>query len=179
MDTLVIRRTKFSDGYLLQTVEAVALASREPRPACIRIVNLIHDSFRHYTWTGFYLRRDTSLTLEFYRGAVATLPEPQESLDGLLGWALRSRRTQIIPDAAIDPRYAHIEIPIKSEIIVPLRFHGRPAGVLDICSERPRAFDRLDLDLLEAAGSALAPLAALLTTDAPALQMPRRAQGFG
>ncbi len=177
--TTVINRTKFSDGYLLQKVEAVALAAREPRPACIRIANLVHDSFPHYTWTGLYLRREKSLHLAFYRGAVATLPEPQEPLDGLLGWALRSRRTQIIPDAAIDPRYARIEIPIKSEIIVPLRFHGRPVGVLDICSERPRAFDRLDLDLLEAVGGALAPLAALLTSASPALQIPQRVAGFG
>lgn len=177
--TTVIRRTRFSDGYLLQKVSAVALAAREPRPACTRIVNLIHDSFPHYTWTGFYLRRDKSLVLEFYRGAVTTLPEPRESLDSLLGWALRSRRTQIIPDASIDPRYARIEIPIKSEIIVPLRFHGRPVGVLDICSERPRAFDRLDLDLLDATGCAMAPLAALLTSTSPALEMPRRVRGFG
>ena len=163
--TTIIRRTKFSDGYLLQKVEAVALAAREPGPACTRILNLIHDSFPHYTWTGFYLRRDKSLHLEFYRGAVATLPEPQEPLDGLLGWALRSRRTQIIPDAAIDPRYACIDIPVKSEIIVPLRFRGRPVGVLDICSDQVRGFDRLDVDLLGAVGDVLAPLAA---SEAPA-----------
>ena len=152
-------RTKFSDGYLLEKVRAIALAAREPAPACLRIVNLVHDTFPHYSWTGLYLRRDRNLLLAFHRGADALPPEPREGLDGLLGLAVRSRRVQVAPDSSADPRYARIEIPIKSEIAVPLRHRNRVVGVLDICSDQVGGFDRLDADLLEAVGQALATLA--------------------
>ena len=151
-------RTKFSDGYLLEKVRAIALAAREPAPACLRIVNLVHDTFPHYSWTGLYLRRDRNLLLAFHRGTDALPPESREGMDGLLGWAVRSRRVQVAPDVDLDPRYARIEIPIKSEIAVPLKRRNRVLGILDICSDRVRGFDRMDADLLEAVGEALAPL---------------------
>ena len=164
----ILWRTKFSDGYLIQKVRAVSLAAREPEPACLRIVNLVHDTFPHYSWTGLYLRRDRNLILAFHRGIDALPPERLEHIEGgLLGLAVRSRRTQIVPDASTDPRYARIEIPIKSEMAVPLKYRNRSVGVLDICSNLPQAFDRLDVDLLEAVGDALAPLVAALVAPQP------------
>lgn len=170
--TAVIRRTKFSDGYLLEKAKAIAASAREPLPACYRIVNLLHEAFPHYSWTGLYLRRDRQLSLLFHRGSTLTAPESHEPIEGLLGWAVRSRRTQIVPDAAQDPRYAHIEIPIQSEIMVPIKLKGRGLGVLDICSGQPRAFDRLDIGLLEAVAETLAPSVAALLSAATAVEMP-------
>ena len=157
----VIRRTKFSDGYLLEKVKAIAESARDRADACRHALNLVHDAFPHYTWTGLYLKRPRSLYLAFHRGSDAIPPESSEPLEGLLGWAVRTRRPQILPDAGGD-RYERIEIPIKSEIILPVFLQGRVIAVLDICSKETKGFDRLDLDLLEAVCKALAPLVGAL-----------------
>ena len=172
----VIRRTKFSDGYLLEKVKAVAASARDRADACRHALNLVHDGFPHYTWTGLYLKRPLSLFLAYHRGADAIPPEASEPLEGVLGWAVRSRRPQILPDAS-DGRYERIEIPIKSEIILPIFLQGRVIAVLDICSSQPKGFDRLDLDLLEAVCKALAPLVGAL--DQPAGQETMERRGYG
>ena len=174
----IFYRTKFSDYYLLEKIRAVALTAREPDPAAQRIVNLVHDAFDHFSWTGLYLRRARSLLLAFHRGADAIPPEPSEPFDGLLGWAVRSRRTQILPGAATDPRYARIEIPIQSEIVVPIKVRNRSVGLLDICSGRPGAFSRVDVDFLGEAADLLAPLVQALaerSAETPEVETLRRA----
>ena len=175
----VIRRTKFSDGYILEKVRAVAdsaTAPRERADACRRALNLLHDTFPHYTWTGLYLKRPRSLFLAFHRGADAIPPESSEPLEGVLGWAVRSRRSQVLPDAA-GSRYEHIEIPIRSEVILPIFLQGRVIAVLDICSKESKGFDRLDLDLLEAVCKTLAPLVPSLEHPAGEEMLERRGYG--
>ncbi len=177
----VIRRTKFSDGYLLEKVRAISESARDRADACRHALNLVHDTFPHYTWTGLYLKRPRSLFLAFHRGADAIPPEPSEPLEGLLGWAVRSRRPQILPDAG-GSRYEHIEIPIKSEIILPVFLQGRVVAVLDICSSKPKGFDRLDQDLLEAVCKTIAPLVPALEekpAGTDALEQRRQRRGYG
>ena len=161
----------------MEKVRAVTVLAREPLSACTRVVSLLHSTFPHYTWSGFYLRRNVHLHLLFYRGSVLTSPDAREPMESLPGLAARSRRTQLVPDVSFDPRYERIEIPIKSEVLVPLRWRNRGVAVLDICSGQARAFDRLDLDLLEAVAACMAPLAAALAGEPSAQTF--RALGAG
>ncbi len=175
----VIRRTKFSDGYLLEKVRAIAESARSRADACRHAISLVHDAYPHYTWTGLYLKRPRSLFLAFHRGTDAIPPESTEPLEGLLGWAVRSRRPQILPDAG-GAHYGHLSIPIKSEIILPIFLQGRVIAVLDICSSQPKGFDRLDLDLLEAVCRALAPLVGALESPSGEVAEDRlERRGFG
>jgi GAF domain-containing protein len=69
---------------------------------------------------------------------------------GVLGRALRSQKTQLIPDTRLDPDYFHLEDQaFFSEIAVPLLFQSRPRGVLIVANEPVNAFDESDVRTLE------------------------------
>lgn len=161
----IIDRTKFSDGWVLEKARAIALSAREPLPAAQRIMNLVHEAVPHYTWSGLWLRRERSLRLAFHRGNDASPPDTVEPLDGFLGWAVRSRRTQVLPDAFGDARYERIEVSVKSEIAVPVKVQGHAVGLLNVCSTEASVFGPLDRVFLEGVAGVLAPLVTSLRVE--------------
>ncbi len=54
-------------------------------------------------------------------------------------------------DVNADPRYLSCSIRTKSEIVVPIRAHGRVVGEIDIDSHTPAAFTAIDRRFLEEA----------------------------
>jgi GAF domain-containing protein len=114
-------------------------------------VNLIAERLPYYNWTGFYMLDpgdDSVLVLGPFHGA------PTEHLripvtEGICGAAVAQGETVIVEDVSSDPRYLSCSIDTKSEIVVPIRVHGKIVGEIDIDSHDLNAFGPDDRGFLE------------------------------
>jgi L-methionine (R)-S-oxide reductase len=114
-------------------------------------VSLIAERLPHYNWVGFYMLdpHDSSvLVLGPFRGA------PTEHVripvtEGICGAAVAQGETVIVDDVAADPRYLSCSIETRSEIVVPIRVHGKIVGEIDIDSHDLKAFGTEDRSFLE------------------------------
>lgn len=75
---------------------------------------------------------------------------------GVMGAAVRERRTQVVNDIAADPRYVQPPsgIAVAAELAVPILHAGRPLGVVNVEGDQP--FTAVDVQLLELVADALA-----------------------
>lgn len=75
---------------------------------------------------------------------------------GVMGAAVRERRTQIVNDVAADPRYVQPPsgIAVRAELAVPILHAGRPLGVVNVEGDQP--FTAVDVQLLELVADHLA-----------------------
>jgi signal transduction histidine kinase len=75
---------------------------------------------------------------------------------GIVGRALRTGATQIVPEVKVDAEYIVAHPATESVLAVPLRSGERILGVLAIESERPHAFGEDDVRLTESLADAIA-----------------------
>lgn len=114
-------------------------------------VDLIADRLSHYNWVGFYMLDpgdESALVLGPFRGA------PTEHIripvtEGICGAAVAHGETVIVDDVSADPRYLACSLETKSEIVVPIRMHGKIVGEIDIDSHELNAFSAEDRYFLE------------------------------
>jgi len=115
------------------------------------IVTAIAKELPHYNWTGFYML-DPADPQTLLLGAFAGEPTPHVRIpvtQGICGAAVTSGETVVVDDVNSDPRYLSCSIRTKSEIVVPIRAHGRVVGEIDIDSHTPAAFTEADRCFLE------------------------------
>ncbi len=67
---------------------------------------------------------------------------------GLVGYAIKSCESLVIPDVRLDKRYIAGRERTRSEIIVPIMKNKRAIGALDVESDKPEAFNETDLEIL-------------------------------
>jgi L-methionine (R)-S-oxide reductase len=97
-------------------------------------------------WAGFYMLDPSDnhmLVLGPYNGA----PTPHVRIPinaGICGAAVAHDETVIVDDVNADPRYLACSLDTKSEIVSPIRVHGKPVGEIDVDSHRLAAFDAED-----------------------------------
>jgi len=104
-----------------------------------------------YNWVGFYWRDPGDpqmLELGAFIGAPSEHTRIPVSL-GICGAAVAQNETIVVDDVRADPRYLSCSIETKSEIVVPIRAHGRVVGEVDIDSHSPAAFGAEDRAFLE------------------------------
>ena len=117
------------------------------------IVEAIAKELPHYNWTGFYML-DPGNPQMLVLGAFVGEPTPHIRIpvsEGICGAAVASGETVVVDDVNADPRYLSCSIRTKSEIVVPIRAHGRVVGEIDIDSHTPAAFTETDRSFLEEA----------------------------
>jgi GAF domain-containing protein len=117
------------------------------------IVAAIANEFPHYNWTGFYML-DPGDPRTLVLGAFNGEPTPHVRIpvnEGICGAAVASGETVVVDDVNADPRYLSCSIRTKSEIVVPIRAHGKVVGEIDIDSHTPAAFTASDRTFLEEA----------------------------
>jgi GAF domain-containing protein len=117
------------------------------------IIAAIASEFPHYNWTGFYML-DPANPQTLVLGAFVGEPTQHVRIpvsQGICGAAVASGETVIVDDVNADPRYLSCSIRTKSEIVVPIRAHGRVVGEIDIDSHTPAAFSAIDRSFLEQA----------------------------
>jgi GAF domain-containing protein len=104
-----------------------------------------------YNWVGFYwLDPKDAGMLEL--GAFIGAPTEHTRIpvsQGICGAAVLAGETIVVDDVRADPRYLSCSIETKSEIVVPIRAHGRIAGEIDIDSHTAAAFAAEDRAFLE------------------------------
>jgi L-methionine (R)-S-oxide reductase len=128
-------------GILAWLHEAVASSTAGPE-LLQRIVDLIHTSLPAYNWVGFYMLdpADSSmLVLGPFAGA-ATPHTRIPVTEGICGAAVAQGETVVVDDVNSDPRYLSCSLETKSEIVVPIRAHGKIIGEIDIDSHTAAAF---------------------------------------
>jgi len=69
--------------------------------------------------------------------------------EGLVGHAIRTGESLLVPDVRSDPRYVVGRRETLSEIVVPIRVDGRVVAALDVESDRLGAYGPRDLERLE------------------------------
>ncbi|KDD75092.1 hypothetical protein H632_c876p0 [Helicosporidium sp. ATCC 50920] len=114
----------------------------------------LHGAFAYYDWTGFY-RHTTpqSLTIGPYQGSHGCLSISFSR--GVCGAAATQRKTQLVEDVNAFPGHIACASSTLSEVVVPILRRGADGeeevvGVLDVDSNAPAAFRRVDQDCLEA-----------------------------
>lgn len=88
------------------------------------------------------------------RFAVGHMPEVVEAVrvkigSGITGAAAATLQTQLVNDISRDPRYIHALPGVRSELAVPIVWHGQAIGVIDIQSLQGGAFTAAHRDALE------------------------------
>ena len=75
---------------------------------------------------------------------------------GVMGAAIRERKTQRVDDVAADPRYVQPPsgLTMRAELAVPILHSGRPLGVVNV--EGPEPFTPLEVELIEMVADYLA-----------------------
>jgi GAF domain-containing protein len=117
------------------------------------MVEAIADQIAYYDWTGFYMldpEDKETLVLGSFVGEL-TWHVRIPVTEGICGAAAASGETVLVDDVNADSRYLSCSIQTKSEIVVPIRAHGRVVGELDIDSHTPAAFTEIDRNFLEEA----------------------------
>jgi len=114
-------------------------------------VGILAERLSDYNWVGFYMldpSDESVLVLGPYRGA------PTEHVripvtEGICGAAVAQGEAVIVEDVSADPRYLACSLETQSEIVVPIRAHGKVVGEIDIDSHRLNAFGGDDRAFLE------------------------------
>lgn len=109
---------------------------------------LLHQGFGHL-WTGFYrVVAPELLRVGPYQGSLGCLEIRFGR--GVCGTAAAERRTVVVPDVHAFPGHIACDARSRSEIVVPVMGKsGELLAVLDIDSDRLRAFDETDARGLE------------------------------
>ena len=109
------------------------------------------SSLAHYDWVGFYMldaEDPETLVLGPFKGAPTEHVRIPVSR-GICGAAVAQGTTIVVDDVAADPRYLACSIETRSEIVVPIRSHGRIVGEIDIDSHAAAAFGAEDREFVE------------------------------
>jgi GAF domain-containing protein len=128
--------------------EIEEFARRAPELAALEqfAVERIAAGLPKYDWVGFYwLDSGDQGMLEL--GAFVGAPTEHTRIpvsSGICGAAVALGETIVVDDVGADPRYLACSLETKSEIVVPIRAHGRVVGEIDIDSHTAAAFGPAD-----------------------------------
>jgi GAF domain-containing protein len=100
-----------------------------------------------WLWIGFYLVKKDELVLAPFQGPVACTWIKKGR--GVCGTSWAKAKTIIVPDVEKFPGHITCSSLSKSEIVVPVIRNNQVLGVLDVDSEKLRAFDETDQHFLE------------------------------
>ena len=113
------------------------------------ICNYLKKNIRGYDWVGFYFHDKLNNELELK--AFSGLPTAHTKIPfgkGVCGQTAKSNKYIIVPDVSKEPNYISCNINVKSEIVVPLFLNNINIGQIDIDSNYPNRFLKVDLEFL-------------------------------
>lgn len=104
---------------------------------------LMFQTMPDLNWAGFYfLDSDDELVLGPFQGKPACVRIPVGR--GVCGTAVKESRSILVEDVHAFPGHIACDAASRSELVVPVRHHGRVIGVIDLDSPEPARFDRDD-----------------------------------
>lgn len=149
--------------YTILAAQILALCEEQPHWMVGLANSAAHlfEELEQINWVGFYLRgsfvdptlKDDVLILGPFAGKVACTSIPFGK--GVCGTAAQKDSTLRVDNVHDFPGHIACDAASASELVVPLRAHGRVVGVLDIDSPVPSRFDSQDQSGLEAVAHAI------------------------
>ena len=133
---------------LVRTIDSLVGPDIHPLANLANVAAALYTSLERVNWAGFYLLDRGALWLGPFQGKVACTRI--EIGKGVCGTALARDAVIVVPDVHAFPGHIACDAASCSEIVLPLRFGGRPVGVLDIDSPVPDRFSEADRDALTA-----------------------------
>ncbi len=73
--------------------------------------------------------------------------------EGITGYVAKTGKSLMVPDVESEPRFVRLRKKVKSEMAVPIFDRGKVIGVISVDSWNKYAFDKEDLQVLEAVAS--------------------------
>src|SRR5712692_8293138 len=153
------------------------LTARSKDVVMLELVDLLRESFDHYTWVGVYLVQDSKLVLAAYDGDAVTEHTTIPIGKGICGSTAKSGETIIVPDVSKDPRYLMCFPSTRAEIVVPILGRKSVLGEIDIDSDKLAVFTLADKELLEGAAKRIALYLENPATTTPAASIGWETQG--
>ncbi len=137
---------------MMSEVSRTALEATDLRELLDRIVRYIHERFPLEV-TAIVMVDE--VLQEFVQtanaGDVPFAPAQRWPVHhGVIGRCIRTGRTQVVPDVLADPEYASVNPRVTSEVVVPIRFHGKVLGVLNLESASADVFRPANVVAFEA-----------------------------
>jgi GAF domain-containing protein len=147
-ENLVIKQGDKGGMYasLLPQIAALIAGETDRIANMANVAAALRQAFGFF-WVGFYVVKDEMLVLAPFQGPVACTRIGYGK--GVCGTAWKEARTIIVPDVELFPGHIACNAASRSEIVVPLFRAERVAGVLDIDSDVPDAFNETDAAALE------------------------------
>ena len=109
---------------------------------------VLHNKFPQYFWTGFYFLSDKGeLEVGPYQGPLACLRLKKDT--GVCWAGVNQKKTIVVEDVHSFEGHIACNPLSKSEIVVPVYENGEVIGVLDVDSDKEKAFDSIDAKHLE------------------------------
>ena len=110
------------------------------------VSNILHHSFDHYFWTGFYIvdpEKGDELVVGPYQGTMGCLRIPFGK--GVCGTAAETGEAQIVEDVHAFPGHISCDARSQSEIVLPVYDKsGALIAVFDVDSDQKAMFDDAD-----------------------------------
>ncbi len=136
-------------NYELLEKQVTELLKTEPFYAASmsNISSLIMEALPDLNWAGFYIFRNSCLTVGPFQGKPACIHI--EVGKGVCGTAFHEDRTIVVEDVHTFPGHIACDSASNSEIVIPIHSGGKPVAVLDIDSPLLNRFseeDRLGLE---------------------------------
>lgn len=139
--------------YALLNQQMQALLRDEPDRLAntCNFVALLFNALDAVNWLGVYILRDDELVLGPFQGQTACVRIPMGR--GVCGTAAASREAINVADVLSFPGHIACDAASRSEVVVPLEYHGTLWGVLDVDSPEKARFSDADFDGLRELGA--------------------------
>lgn len=108
---------------------------------------LLNENLDNINWVGFYIMKNGRLVLGPFQGKIACTEI--EVGKGVCGAAVKTEKTQLVPNVHDFPGHIACDKGSNSEIVVPIFKSGQVVAVLDIDSPILNRFDENDKAGLE------------------------------
>jgi len=137
---------------LFETLNLLCIGETDRIALMATIVCELHRMFEQFDWVGFYRNVGGEvLKIGPYQGAHGCL-----TIDfsrGICGRCAREKAVQNVSDVSVEQDHIACSATTKSELVIPiLDDGGELIAVLDIDSDSPAAFDRIDQENLQRIG---------------------------
>lgn len=148
-------------GPALIRLARLATRGEDPPDVLRAMLDLFLATFHAEAGAIALINPDTGgLKTEVQVGAAGPAADPQELKPGhgVTGWCALNRRSLLVPDVKLEPRYISVRPLTRCEMAAPLMLGEQVIGVVDLESDRIDGFTPLDLATLEQLAADAAPV---------------------
>src|SRR5438067_3093329 len=136
----------------VKEILATAASPLNPRfEHCLQLIAQLAHTLTNASGTAVALRHGNEVICRASAGRAPEMGTTLRSDSGLSGECLRSGMTMRTDDTETDPRVdaaACRALGVRSIVVFPIFYKDSSAGILVLLSDRPQAFDHVDLHLL-------------------------------